>query len=121
MAKRSFYRTLNRLKDRIGELHSEIEESKDSFKMLHKERLQLLKDRDSKASETENWKQKCIDLQLLKFGREIDLDELETFSDRSKEMEIEATLEAERLKFEKESELLVKDVVRRKEKLITVS
>ena len=89
--------------------------------MLHKERLQLLRDRDSKAAETENWKQKCKDLQMLKFGREIDLDELEAFSDRSKEMEIEAILEAERLKFEKESEQLSKEVVNAKERLISVN
>ena len=49
-----------------------------------------------------------------------DLDELEAFSDRTKEMEIEAQLEAERGKFEKESEELMKEVVRAKEKLISV-
>lgn len=113
-------RNLNRLKDRINELGNEIDDAKEGFKTLHKERLQLLKDRDSKAAETENWKQKCKDLQMLKFGREMDLDELEAFSDRTKEMEIEAQLEAERGKFEKESEDLMKEVVRAKERLISV-
>jgi hypothetical protein len=99
----------------------EIEESKDGFRHLHKERGQLLKDRESKDIETESWKQKCKDLQMLKFGREIDLDELEAFSDRTKELEVEASLEVEREKFEKESHKLMAEVANAKENLVKVS
>ena len=109
------------MKERINELHQEIEESKDNFKLLHKERAQLVKERESKESETQNWKDRCRDLQMLKFGREIDLDELESFSDRTKEMEVEAILEEEREKFEKESIRLMKEVNQAKEKLVEVS
>jgi predicted nuclease with TOPRIM domain len=108
------------LRNRIGELFSEIEDSRENFKLLHKERLHLLKERDAKSGETENWKQKCKDLQMLKFGREIDLDELEAFSDRTKELEIEGILQADRMKFEKESLELSKEVNNAKEKLISV-
>jgi predicted nuclease with TOPRIM domain len=108
------------LKERIGELYNEIEEARENLKFLHKERSQLIKERDSKEEDTSRWKQKCKDLQMLKFGREIDLDELEGFSDRSKELEIENLLESEREKFEAESNLLVKEVVTGKERLIKV-
>lgn len=109
-----------RLKDRINELHIEIEEAKENFKLLHRERTQLLKDKESKELETQNWRDKCRDLQLLKFGREIDLDELETFSDRSKELEVEATLQYDRLQFEEECSTLLKDVSSTKERLVEV-
>lgn len=108
------------MKDRINELHQEIEDAKDNFKLLHKERAQLLKDRESKDLETENWKNKCLDLQMLKFGREIDLDELETFSDRTKELEVESILEQDRERFETECQKLMKEVASAKEKLIEV-
>jgi hypothetical protein len=112
---------LIRLKDRINELHNEIEDSKNNFKLLHKERAHLLKDRESKELETQNWKNKCLDLQMLKFGREIDLDELEAFSDRSKELEVESVLEQDRERFESECQKLMKEVASAKEKLIEVS
>jgi transaldolase len=111
---------LNRLKERIGELFNEIDDAKENFRLLHKERAQLIKDRDSKEADTERWKQKCKDLQMLKFGREIDLDELETFSDRTKEMEVESLLAQDREKFEKEATELAKEVNNVKEKLIQV-
>lgn len=109
-----------RLKDRISELHHEIEDAKDNFKLLHKERAQLLKDRESKELETQNWKNKCLDLQMLKFGREIDLDELETFSDRTKELEVESLLEQDRERFELECQKLMKEVASAKEELVAV-
>lgn len=54
---------------------------------------------------------------MLKFGREIDLDELEARSDRTKELEMEAIVAEERAKFERESAKLLKDVFFAQEKL----
>lgn len=114
-------RNLAKLKDRIVSLHQEIDSARDDFRQLHKERTKLLKDRELKEKETESWKDRCRELQMLKFGREIDLDELESASDRTKEHDIEAQLAAERLKFEEESNKLLHEVQHAKEKYIKVS
>jgi hypothetical protein len=113
-------RNLIRLKDRIAELHAEIEEAKESFKLLHRERAQLLKDKENKELDTQNWRDKCRDLQMLKFGREFDLDQLESFSDRTKELEVESSLELERDRFEEECNKMLRDVALSKERLVQV-
>ena len=114
-------RSLARLKERIVSLHKEIDVARDDFKDLHKERLKLLRDKEVKEKETETWRARCRELQLLKFGREIDLDELEASSDRTKEREVEAQLAAEREKFEAEASKLLREVNGAKEKLVKVS
>eukprot|EP00981_Chlorochromonas_danica_P000742 scaffold167_cov168-Ochromonas_danica.AAC.9 len=114
-------RNLLRLQERITELHQEIEEAKEGFSLLHKERANLLKDHESKQGETESWIARCRDLQMLKFGREIDLDELEARSDRTKELEMEQIVAEERAKFEKENARLMKDVLAAQEKLAQVT
>jgi len=79
-----------------------------------------LRQRESKEDEKSSWQQRCLELQMLKFGREIDLDELEACSDRTKELEMENILENERNKFEKESLKFTKQVNQAKEKLMEV-
>lgn len=111
----------NTLKNRIVELHKEIEDSKSNFKDLHRDRLDFLKRKEFLESETELWRKKCHDLQMLKFGREIDLDELELYSDRTKEREVEASLDDGRLRFEKESNILVQKVNMAQERLMQVT
>lgn len=98
----------------------EIDKARDDFRELHKDRSTLAKERESKESETDTWKNKCRDLQLLKFGREIDLDELEFSSDRTKEREMEAQLTIDREKFEFDSKRLLKEVQASKEQYINV-
>jgi cell division protein FtsL len=78
------------LQSRIGELHEEIEDSRLNFKELHKERVRLNKEREIRRAEIESWEKRCRDLQMLKFGRVTDLDELEAGSDRTKEHEAES-------------------------------
>lgn len=109
------------MKDRIDSLHVEIDTAKDDFRELHKDRSKLAKERELKESETEMWKTRCRELQLLKFGREIDLDELESSSDRSKEREMEGQLAMEREKFEAEARVLLKEVNMSKEQYINAS
>ena len=60
-----------------------------SFRELHKERVWLSKERDFRQKEIETWSKRCKELQMLKFGRVIDLDDLEAGSNRDKEDEAE--------------------------------
>lgn len=80
---------LQRLSARIGELREEIVEAKVNFKALHKEKVRLEKERGAQRKKIESWTDKCNELQMLKFGRLIDLDVLEQGSDRTKEEEAE--------------------------------
>ena len=85
-------RYLLRLQDRIGELRLEIQEERENLRELYKERLRLNKERDVRMEEIEIWDQKCKNIQMLKFGRILDLDAVEAGSDRSKEIEAEKTV-----------------------------
>ncbi len=86
---------LVRLKLRINELHAEIAQAREDLRLLHKERGVLTREKDLRLKDIERWSARCDDLQMLKFGRIIDLDELEANSDRSKEKDAEAILEKE--------------------------
>jgi len=63
------FSNLIRLKDRIDELHVEIDQAKDDFKLLHKERGVLLKECEHQKEEIQIWSERCTNLQILKFGR----------------------------------------------------
>ena len=80
---------LDKLSRRIGELKEEIIEAKVSLKSFHKEKVKLEKERGAQRANIENWTEKCNELQMLKFGRLIDLDVLEKGSDHSKLEEAE--------------------------------
>jgi len=83
---------IHRLGERIGSLKAETEESRVSFGELRKERVTLSKQRDERKVTIEQQLNKCKELQLLKLGRVIDLDDLEAQSDRSREKEAEKLL-----------------------------
>ena len=85
---------LSRLQARIGELEIEVSSARRDFKALHKERLRLEKDVKTGKSSLEEWSRKCTDLQMLKFGKLIDLDELEAGSDTTKLVEAESNVKA---------------------------
>lgn len=114
-------RNLVRLQERISELHAEIDEAKDSFRQLHRERGVLIKERESKQAETEAWSSKCLELQMLKFGRVIDLDELEARSDRSKEKEAEGGLKDDEEAFKARAAVYTKEAAALQEKLSQVT
>jgi hypothetical protein len=67
-------------------------EAKVDFKTLHKEKIRLEKERGAQLKKIESWTDKCNELQMLKFGRLIDLDVLEAGSDRTKEEEAEMSI-----------------------------
>lgn len=81
-----------RLQNRIGELHLETDEERMYLKEMHKERIRLNKDKEVRQSEISMWEGKCNNIQMLKFGRMVDVDALEAGSDRSKEIEAEKTV-----------------------------
>ena len=80
---------MERLAVRINELKNEINESKNSLKQFHKEKVRLEKERSVQKEKIELWTEKCSELQMLKFGRLIDLDMLEEGNDKTKEREDE--------------------------------
>mmetsp|Transcript_17896 Transcript_17896/g.30098 ORF Transcript_17896/g.30098 Transcript_17896/m.30098 type:complete len:824 (+) Transcript_17896:3-2474(+) len=115
------HHNLVRLKDRIEELHKEIDDAKEDFRFLHRERGLLTKERENRMKEIEVWSARCKDLQMLKFGREIDLDELEASSDRSKERDAEGMLMDDAEKFRMKSNKVFKESARLEEELAAVT
>lgn len=113
-------RNLNKLKNRIDELHNEIADAKNDFKQLHKERGFLLKENESKKESIELWGGRCKDLQMLKFGSVIDLDELEAISDRSKETDAENQLKEGEQVFKSQMMKLLKESAKLQEQLFSV-
>ena len=73
-------------------MKTEINDAKNSLKSLHKEKIRLEKERSIQKEKIELWTDKCHELQMLKFGRLIDLDVLEAGSDRTKEKEGEIAI-----------------------------
>jgi ribosome-binding ATPase YchF (GTP1/OBG family) len=112
---------LVRLKERISELHVEIDAAKEDFRHLHRERGLLTKERDIQKVDIESWSARCKELQMLKFGREIDLDELEANSDQTKEKEAEEVLQHDAEKFKAKSAQLFRTSARLEEELAAVS
>ena len=86
---------IHRLNLRIGELKVDTLTSRADFSELRKERVTFSKERDDRKVAIGALMDKCKELQLLKLGRVIDLDDLEAQSDRSKEKDAEKLLEAQ--------------------------
>ena len=91
----SLYSVIHRLNNRIGELKIDTENSRVDFSELRKERVTFSRQRDERKVSIGTLMEKCKELQLLKLGRVIDLDDLEAQSDRSKEKDAEKLLEAQ--------------------------
>ena len=83
-----------RLQNRIGELYLETEEERVNLKEMHRERVRLSKDREVRQAEIASWESRCNNIQMLKFGRLVDVDALEAGSDRSKEVDAERSVKA---------------------------
>lgn len=113
-------RALSRLDDRIHELHKESDDANVDFKELHKQRVQLKKEKESRQADIDALMKKCNDLQMLKFGRIMDLDELEAGADHSKEEEAEATIREIESKSQSQQQKSVKEVDKLKEELSKV-
>ena len=83
---------MTRLQNRIGELYLETEVERSNLKGLHKDRTRIKKDKQARQADIIAWEIKCNNIQMLKFGRLIDVEALENGSDRSKEIEAEKTV-----------------------------
>ncbi|KAL0481967.1 flagella-associated protein 44 [Acrasis kona] len=70
-------RGLETLADRIRELKDERKQLRKRHHDLQKEHRQLVKEQKQKELEYQTWKDKVREVQLLKFGRVINLEELE--------------------------------------------
>ena len=83
---------MKRLQDRIGELYLETEIERSNLRELHKDRIRIKKDKQARQADIVAWEIKCNNIQMLKFGRLIDVEALENGSDRSKEIEAEKSV-----------------------------
>ena len=83
---------MTRLQNRIGEHYLETEVERSNLKGLHKDRTRIKKDKQARQADIIAWEIKCNNIQMLKFGRLIDVEALENGSDRSKEIEAEKTV-----------------------------
>ena len=113
--------SLIKLDERINELHKENNNAKISFKELHKERIYLKKERELRQNEITLLENKCIDLQMLKFGRVIQLDELESGGDKTKEIEMETYINDIELNNRIEYNKHLKDIDNLQQQLAQVS
>ena len=67
----------------IERLEHELVDKKREFKDLHATRKQITRDKARKQEEIAALRSKCVDLQVLKFGQEIDLDAVEKMAAHS--------------------------------------
>ena len=100
---------MNRLQSRISELGIEIEEAKTSLKALHKQRVSIERNLKIRNAEISEKKARVLNVQMMKFGKEIDIDVLEQQSDRSWEFEIEKKIENIEEKFAMQQMKLIRE------------
>ena len=93
--------SLERVQQRIGELRTEIDAAKLESRRLHREKGAFSKQREAQKAKIEIWKEKVDELMSMKFGRVIDLDELEKGSDRT----VEEAAQRDLVKEEREAEI----------------
>ena len=98
---------LKALQDRIPSLTSEIESDKQLLHKLVRVKSALTKDKLSKEKELEEQELKCNNLQMLKFGRLIDIEKIDEILSESRTGKKEADFEYEmnRLSEEHDKEL----------------
>ena len=78
---------VNGLFQRIGTLKDEIRLGQESFKDLQKEINALKSSNQAKSTNTNELEQKCLELQLLKFGQPVNLEELDKLSAKNQTTE----------------------------------
>jgi len=112
---------VRKLHARIGELHSEIEEARADLKTLHKQKTSIERTLRQQRAAIDEKKGKVNDLQILKFGREVDIDELEAMADRSAETEIENSITEIEENFRIQQAKLLKEKDKLTDKLVGVT
>lgn len=94
--------TLEQLRKRIGELSDENNSLRQLFKDLHKEQSKLQKDNKLKQETITASNKKCEDLQMLKFGRLIDIGALDKASVSKNVAGLKKKVEHEEIKNDRE-------------------
>mmetsp|Transcript_35408 Transcript_35408/g.86233 ORF Transcript_35408/g.86233 Transcript_35408/m.86233 type:complete len:323 (-) Transcript_35408:76-1044(-) len=84
---------LRRLRERIDELKDEKEDLRKNQKLLRKQHLQLLKSKKVKEARLKELEARARDVQMLKFGQEVDLEVLERMSVNTVAEELKAQLQ----------------------------
>lgn len=92
----------NPLQQRIVELEEEKAGLRKQQRQLKKEHVQLLKAKKAKEEKLGELEQRAREVQLLKFGQEIDLEALENMSSNKHADELRAQLAQQEAKFAKE-------------------
>jgi hypothetical protein len=93
---------VNRLNERIKQLNEEKLDIKKQHRDLKKQHVQLFKSKREKREKFEELESKDSDLQMLKFGRKIDLEKLEKFGVNRVAEEMKDKIHKEDLKRQKE-------------------
>merc|ERR1711991_1004294 len=112
---------LDNSRDRIGGLKSEIEEARVELKSLHKQKTSIERTLRQQRAAIEEKKEKVNDLQILKFGREVDIDELEAMADRSAETEIENNITEIEVNFRNQQAKLLREKDKLTDKLMAIT
>ena len=115
------FRALKRLHERIGELHVETDNARTDLRALYKERTRLEKEREVEREEIDRWNERIKELQMLKFGRLVDLDELEQGTDKAKEDDAAEAIRKIEEKHLAETRILLRQKEDMKNKIADVS
>lgn len=112
---------LKKLQSRIEELHHEIDEAKGSLKDLQRRKGAIEKKLRDDFRAIEAKKHKATQVQMMKFGGVIDIDELEKKSDKSSEEEINRQIEEIERNFRKEQSKMIRKRDKLTDKLVEVT
>jgi len=93
---------MNRLRDRINELAELKSQDRRESNRLSTEKLKLLRRRAKRQAEHNDWEAKVSEVQLLKFGQRINLENLENVAVDRETEELKEKLRLEELKWEKD-------------------
>ena len=113
--------TLHRLQARVGELGGEIEATNVNLTALHKQKNIISKNLKSRLVSLQEQKKKVQDVQLMKFGKEIDIDELAEKADQSYANTIELEIEELGTKFRNDQARLVRDEEKLTDRLVQIT
>lgn len=106
--------------DRIKTLHVECESVDLNLQKHSKERARLNHERVSLEADIKLWEEKLEDLQISKFGKLIDLDDLEVEADQSEESQIERGIELIEEDFEAHESQINKNIAELEDEIATV-
>lgn len=111
---------LKKLKSRIKELQQEKIDIKKNHKELKKMHVSLINSRKEKQSHLQEYEMRALEVQMLKFGKVIDLEKLERMGVNKNADELREKIQKEDQRREKEIEEIERDISDQKEKLTDI-